>query len=177
MKKKQKILTVKENIPKLINYFLLLVFVIVFMLILIPIFRPIEENFVLMGINFYDVLTILAPITALYIIFKISRLIFPMADELADQFAKTMPGLKTTDKVSLNRVLSNFAYIIIIILVMGTFTPLVSKTVDFAGTLFYTFGLLLIILLFYDSVRTIYLLFGDAVTTIKKRVNNNSKKK
>lgn len=167
----------KEKAPKLVNFSILLALVIVLMLVILPLMKSFEENFVIFNINFYTVLEFLTPIAALYMIFKIARLMFPLADEIANQFVKTIPGLKSSNKASLKRILNNFAYIIIIILVIGTFTPLISRSSDFVGSVFNAFGILIIIILFYDSGRTFYLIAEGKVENVKNKAKNSSKRK
>jgi len=163
MVQKETIQKLKERVPKLFNYFLLLLVVVFIMYIILPLLGFLKSIIILSGWNMYQILNGVFPIIVVFIIFKISKQITPIFDTFSDQFIETLPGLKKIEKMSIRRILSDFTYIIIVILIVTTLSPLASKLTNMGGIIINVMSLVIILFLLYDAGKIVYTMFEKRI--------------
>ena len=111
---------------------------------------------------------------SLFIIFKLSSIFFPLADSILQGFLKLLPGSDRIEEKSIKRILSDFVYIIIVILIGVALGPSLSKITPYAINIINFLELLIIIILIYDAGKTSYILIEEETKRLK---NKKSKKK
>jgi hypothetical protein len=141
-----------------------------FLLPLLGFFREVETAF---GYTVYDVLSVLFPVLSLFIIFKLSSIFFPLVDFANREFLEILPGFDKVEERNMKRVLSDFVYIIIIILIGVALMPTLSKLTPYAKNIIDITEMVLILLLIYDAGKTVY----KMVERSTKNFKINSKKK
>ena len=175
MVREKAIKELKERIPKLFNYFLFLLATVFIMYIILPMLGFLRDITIVFDWNLYQILDILFPIIVLFLIFKIFKQLTPIFDMFATQFVYTLPGLKKIEKTSVRRILSDFTYIIIVILIVTTLSPLISKLTHMGGIIINVISLAIIFLLLYDAGKISYVLLERKfkVSTQKKKNRSN----
>lgn len=170
MTREKNVLKLKEKTPKLFAYFLLLLATVFIMYIVLPMLNFLKDITVILNWNLYQILNVCFPMIILLFIFEISRQLTPILDMFVSQFIYTLPGLKKIEKISIRRILSDFTYVIIAILILTTLSPLAYKLSHLGGIVINVTFLVVILILIYDAGKTSYVLF-------ERRIQNfNSKK-
>jgi hypothetical protein len=175
----------KERIPKLTTFFILLVLTVFVMYTILPSVGFFRQTRIFGMFILYDLLRIILPGLTIYIIIEIFRQIGPILDEITDLFVYSLPGIRRLERVSIRRILSDFTYIIIAILFNSTLSPFMTQISSFTGTVFNILFLTVILFLIYDIVKIgstmleehIRKLEKDRQTMIEKRRKARSKNK
>ncbi len=169
MVKKRAIEELEKGIPKLFTYFLFLLITVFITYILLPIFGFLQSINIVSGLNLYQILNIFFPIIIIFIIFKIFKQLIPILDVFATQFVYTLPGLKKIEKTSVRRILSDFSYLIIVILIVTTLSPLASKLTHLGGIIINTISLVIILFLLYDVGKISYSLLERRIQVLNSK--------
>jgi hypothetical protein len=167
----------KTRLPNLLTLFILLIMLVLFMYLILPDMVFLKDVDVSSNFNLYQVLRIFVPLMSVFIIFEISRQMAPIIDEVSDYIIYNLPGIRTVEKISIRRILSDFTYIIIAILFISTLSNLVSQWSHFFGIIFSVIALSVILFLIYDIVKVIYFLLEKSVSRIDVNSRLNSKHK
>lgn len=166
--KKETIQELRERIPKLFTRFIYLLFVVFFMYGILPMLNFLQKITIIFDLSLYHILNVFSPIIALFIIFEIWKEIGPIFDTLVSQFIYTLPGLKRIEKMSIRRILSDFTYVIIVILIVTTLSPMASRLSFAVGNIISLISLMVIFLLFYDAGKISYTMLEKRVRRLRK---------
>ncbi|MBD3155487.1 MAG: hypothetical protein GF368_02430 [Candidatus Aenigmarchaeota archaeon] len=172
---------VKEKLPKLWKYSVLLVLMILANQFLLPLLGFFGEVEIILGYTAYDVLSGLFPLLSLFIIFKLSSIFFPLIDFVNKEFLEFLPGFEKVEERNMRRVLSDFVYIIIIILIGVALTPTLTKLTPYAKNVIDILEMILILFLIYDAGKTVYKMIERSTKNLningRIKVKSGKKKK
>ncbi|MEM5793386.1 MAG: hypothetical protein QXY45_03480 [Candidatus Aenigmatarchaeota archaeon] len=164
----------KERIPKIIKYMILFVILVGLNHLLLPFFAFLDEFKISYNFSIYNFFQVLFPILSLFIIFKVSTILLPVMDLLASNIINTLPGFEKVEESGIKRILADFAYIIIVILVGVALTPAFSK-IKYLSLFLNIAELVLIFFLIYDAGKTGYKIIDQRAEHLKE-VKINIKK-
>lgn len=147
---------IKEKLPKLWTFSVLLIITILANQFLLPLLWFSKEIEVISDYTLFDILSVLFPFLSLFIIFKIASIFFPLIDLVNREFLELLPGFEKVEERNVRRILSDFVYIIIIILVGVALMPTLTKLTPYAKNVVDIVEMVLILLLLYDAGKTVY---------------------
>jgi len=165
---KRVISKLKEFLPRLTNYLLILLFIILTHNLVLPLLGFLRRFILVYGYNAYDTLSISLLLFGFFIIFRIFKDISPILDIVVKAFVKILPGSDKIEEKSIKRILGDFAYIIIIILTFVLLESYISRVSEYGTSITRSFAFILIILLFYDVIKTGHILLEEQMKTLSK---------
>jgi hypothetical protein len=166
----------REKIPRLITYWILIIIFALVATFILPLLSFLKEMTIFPNLNLYQAINLFFVASILFLIFELWRSLSPILKFLVERFYAFLPGSKKIEKTSVKRILYDLAYIIIIILIITSIPIPLSQMIEI-GNIFNFFGLIAILILLFDSMRTTYDILSSKIEKLNKKLNPEKEEK